>query len=128
MWRARCVYFRDKDGHLHALNDVEGDGLERTIGLYSTAEPALDRFWLGAQGVRARCELSTFGLAFRKFVATLITLAGGGSGGLEASITLIGESLAVGLLCRARSHTTFGRCACGATPAIAGLPPRFPAS
>ncbi len=96
-WRASFVYYRDKDNHLHALNDVEGDGLERTIGLYYTSEPALDRALLGTQGVRARWEMPTFGLAFRKFIATLVTLGGGGSGGLEASVTLIGESLAVGL-------------------------------
>ncbi|MCB0148218.1 MAG: chloride channel protein, partial [Caldilineaceae bacterium] len=96
-WRASFVYYRDKDNHLHALNDVEGDGLERTIGLYYTSEPALDRALLGTQGVRARWEMPTFSLAFRKFLATLVTLGGGGSGGLEASVTLIGESLAVGL-------------------------------
>ena len=96
-WRASYVYYRDKDDHLHTLNDVEGDGLERTIALYYTSEPVLDRALLGTQGVRARWELPTFGLAFRKFVATLVTLGGGGSGGLEASVTLIGESVAVGL-------------------------------
>ncbi|MCB0058830.1 MAG: hypothetical protein KDE45_17455, partial [Caldilineaceae bacterium] len=88
-WRASFVYYRDKDNHLHALNDVEGDGLERTIGLYYTSEPALDRALLGTQGVRARWEMPTFSLAFRKFLATLVTLGGGGSGGLEASVTLI---------------------------------------
>ncbi|MBW7885835.1 MAG: chloride channel protein [Caldilineaceae bacterium] len=98
LWRASHVYYRDKDNHLHALNDVEGDGLERTIGLYYTSEPALDRTLLGVEGVRARWELPTFSLALRKFAGTLLTLASGGSGGLEASVTLIGESLAVGLL------------------------------
>ena len=102
-WHASNVYYRDKDGHVHALNDVEGDGLERTIALYYTSEPALDRALLGVQGVRARWELPTISLAFRKFGATLATLGLGAAGGLEASVTLIGESLAVGLL-KPRRH------------------------
>lgn len=100
---ASSVYYRDKDGHVHALNDVEGDGLERTIALYYTSEPALDRGLLGVQGVRARWELPTFSLALRKFTATLATLGLGASGGLEASVTLVGESLAVGTL-KPRPH------------------------
>ena len=106
-WRTSYVYYRDKENHLHVLNDVEGDGLERTIGLYYTSEPVLDRALLGTQGVRARWELPTFSLAFRKFATTLVTLGSGGSGGLEGSVTLIGESLAVGLFKprpRIRSH------------------------
>lgn len=102
-WRASSVYYRDKEGHVHALNDVEGDGLERTIALYYTSEPALDRALLGVEGVRARWELPTFSLAWRKFAATLATLGLAASGGLEASVTLIGESLAVGLL-KPRPH------------------------
>lgn len=96
-WRASNVYYRDESGRVHALNDIVGDGLERTIALYYTSEPALDRALYGVQGVRARWELPTFSLALRKFLATLATLGTGGSGGLEASVTLIGESLAVGL-------------------------------
>ncbi len=96
-WRASNVYYRDENGRVHALNDIVGDGLERTIALYYTSEPALDRALYGVQGVRARWELPTFSLALRKFLATLATLGTGGSGGLEASVTLIGESLAVGL-------------------------------
>lgn len=102
-WNASSVYYRDKDGHIHALNDVEGDGLERTIALYYSSEPALDRGLLGVQGVRARWELPTFSLALRKFAATLATLGLGASGGLEASVTLVGESLAVGTL-KPRPH------------------------
>lgn len=97
-WRASNVYYRDESGHVHALNDVVGDGLERTIALYYTSEPAFERALLGVEGVRARWELPTFSLALRKFGATLATLGLGGSGGLEASVTLIGESLAVGLV------------------------------
>ncbi len=97
LWRASYVYFRDKGGHVHSLNDVEGDGLEPTIALYYTSEPGLDRMLLGVEGVRARWNLPTFSLALRKALATLATIGLGGSGGLEASVTLIGESLAVGL-------------------------------
>lgn len=97
LWRSTYVYYRDKTGHVHSLNAVEGDGLEPTIALYYTSEPALDRALLGREGVRARWEMPTFSLALRKFGATLVTLGLAASGGLEASVTLIGESLAVGL-------------------------------
>lgn len=98
LWQASFVYFRDKDGRVHALNDIEGDGLERTIALYYTSEPTLDRVLLGVQGVRARWEMPSWSLALRKWIATFFTLGTGGSGGLEGSVTLIGESLAVGLV------------------------------
>nr|MBP8294027.1 chloride channel protein [Caldilineaceae bacterium] len=97
LWRATYVYYRARNGHVHSLNAVEGDGLEPTIALYYTSEPALDRALLGREGVRARWELPTFSLALRKFFATLATLGFAASGGLEASVTLIGESVAVGL-------------------------------
>jgi H+/Cl- antiporter ClcA len=41
--------------------------------------------------------MPTFSLAVRKFLATWATLGSGGSGGLEASVALIGESLAAGV-------------------------------
>lgn len=91
------LYFRDKKQHIHELNDVEGDGLERAISLYYTSEPSFERALTGQEGVEARWELPTFSLAIRKFLATLATLGTGGSGGLEGSVTLIGESLAAGL-------------------------------
>jgi CIC family chloride channel protein len=97
LWRSTYVYYRDKSGHVHPLNAVEGDGIEPTIALYYSSEPALDRALLGREGVRARWEMPTFSLALRKFAATLATLGLGASGGLEASVTLIGESVAVGL-------------------------------
>ncbi|MCZ7570147.1 MAG: chloride channel protein [Ardenticatenaceae bacterium] len=91
------VHYRDQEGHVHALIDVEGDGLERAISLYYTSEPSFEQALLGKEGVDVRWELPTFKLAARKFVATLVTLASGGSGGLEASVALIGESVAAGL-------------------------------
>ncbi|MCA9967882.1 MAG: hypothetical protein KC423_26740, partial [Anaerolineales bacterium] len=32
--QATIIHYRDGDGHLHELLDVEGDGLERAISLY----------------------------------------------------------------------------------------------
>ncbi|MEM7334056.1 MAG: chloride channel protein [Chloroflexota bacterium] len=91
------IHYKDADGHIHELLDVEGDGLERTISLYYASESSFEQALKGQEGVEARWELPTFSLAVRKFVATLITLGSGGSGGLEASVTLIGESVSSGL-------------------------------
>lgn len=91
------LYYRDKSGHVHELNDVEGDGLERAISLYYTSEPSFEQALTGQEGVEVRWELPTFSLAVRKFLATLATLGSGGSGGLEASVTLIGESVSAAL-------------------------------
>ncbi|GJM41332.1 MAG: hypothetical protein DHS20C20_16140 [Ardenticatenaceae bacterium] len=95
--RASTLHYRDKDGHIHELNDIEGDGLERAISLYFTSEPSFEQALTGQEGVEVRWELPTFSLALRKFLATLVTLGSGGSGGLEASVTLIGESVSAGL-------------------------------
>lgn len=91
------VHYRDEDGHIHELIDVEGDGLERAISLYYASEPTFEQSILGNEGVDVRWKLPSLSLAVRKFVATLATLGSGGSGGLEASVTLIGESLAAAI-------------------------------
>lgn len=96
LFRAQTVQYRDRSGQLHELNDVEGDGLERAIALYFSSEPALEQALLGKEGVEVRWELPTYTLAARKALATLSTLGTGGSGGLEASVALVGESLATG--------------------------------
>ena len=96
-YRATMLHYRDKEGHIHELNAVEGDGLERAISLYYASEPALEQALTGQEGVDVRWQLPTLSLAARKFLATLITLGSGGSGGLEASVTLIGESVSAGL-------------------------------
>lgn len=96
-YRRTTVHYRGSDDKLHALEAVEGDGLERAIALYFTSEPTLDRTLLGTQGLEARWRLPTFSLALRKMVASFLTLASGGAGGLEASVTLVGESTAAGL-------------------------------
>ena len=97
-FRSSTLHYRDADGHIHELLDVEGDGLERAISLYFSSEPTFERAVMGGdEGTDVRWKLPTFTLVIRKFVATLITLGSGGSGGLEASVTLIGESTAAGL-------------------------------
>lgn len=112
-WLARlrpsALYYRDKDGRVQELNDVEGDGLERAISLYYSSEPSFEQALTGQEGVDVRWELPTFTLAIRKFLATLATLGTGGSGGLTASATLIAESVSAGLfkprpLSQDRSH------------------------
>ncbi len=97
LFRSRTIHYRDREGFIHPLDDVEGDGLERAIALYFASEPAMEQVLLGRAGVDARWDLPTFSLAARKFLATLFTLGSGGSGGLEASVTLVGESLAAGV-------------------------------
>lgn len=96
-YHAQTIHYRDSEGQIHQLNDVEGDGLERAISLYYTSEPTLENALTGQEGVDVRWQLPTFSLALRKFAATLVTLGSGGSGGLEASVALIGESLSASL-------------------------------
>ncbi len=95
--RPTTLHYRDKDDQIHELIDAEGDGLERAISLYYSSEPTFEQALTGQEGVDVRWQLPTFTLALRKYLATLVTLGSGGSGGLEASVTLIGESLAAGL-------------------------------
>lgn len=100
-WLARFsavgALFSRERGYMHELNDIEGDGLERAISLYYTSEPSFEQALTGQEGVEVRWQLPTFSLAIRKFLATLVTLGSGGSGGLEASVTLIGQSVSAGL-------------------------------
>ncbi len=107
-YRPAVIHYRDSNGRIHELNDVEGDGLERAISLYYTSEPTFDQVLKGEEGVEARWQMPTFTLAAKKFLATLITLGSGGSGGLEASVTLIGESTAAGLF-KPRPQVTAAR-------------------
>jgi chloride channel protein, CIC family len=96
-FRTSTVDYRDSEGHVRQLRDVEGDGLERAIALYYASEPGLEHTLLGQEGADVRWQLPTFSLVIRKFLATLATLGSGGSGGLTASASLIGESVAAGL-------------------------------
>ena len=107
--RTLAIAYYDRAGRAHELIDVEGDGLERAIALYYASEPSFQRALLGKEGVEARWELPTVTLARRKFAATLATLGSGGSGGLEASVALMGESLAAALFKPRRSPGIAGR-------------------
>jgi len=95
--RPAMIPYRDEHDHLHELIDVEGDGIERAIALYYASEPSFERALLGKEGVEVRWELPTMSLAARKFAATWATLGSGGSGGLEASVALMGESIAAAM-------------------------------
>lgn len=101
-WHATTVYYRDRDDRLRELIDVEGDGLERAIPLYYSSEPSLENTLQGEAGVSVRWQMPTYSLAARKFAATLVTIGSAGSGGLEASVALIGESISAGLCRRPR--------------------------
>jgi CIC family chloride channel protein len=93
-YRSEVINFRNEEGEIEALNAVEGDGIERAIALYFSADPSVRKgFSTDQTGLQARWSKSTFAMAMRKFVASLVTLGSGGSGGLEASSALIGENL-----------------------------------
>ena len=93
-FRSEIIYFRTDEGETEALNAIEGDGIERAIALYYAADPAAKERTVSDQtGLEARWQKSTMAMAIRKFVASLVTLGSGGSGGLEASSALIGENL-----------------------------------
>ncbi len=95
--RPAMIAYRDDLDHIHELLDMEGDGVERAIALYYASEPSFERALLGKEGVEVRWELPTVSLAVRKFMATWATLGSGGSGGLEGSVALIGESIAAAM-------------------------------
>ena len=95
--RASTVRYRDQAGRIRKLIDVEGDGLEQAMALFYTAEPGLEQALLGRQGVEARWQLPTFTMAMRKILAVTLTLGTGGSGGMAAGLTLIGENMASAL-------------------------------
>lgn len=73
-----------------AWRPAAGDGIDLALANYHvTYEHAGD-------DPQPRYAKPSFSLAARKFVATLLTLGTGGSGGLEAPVVLISESLAAG--------------------------------
>lgn len=95
-YRPHFVTYRVEDDE-EELNAVAGDGVERTIALYRSSEAVLERDAIGREGPIPRLRFPTFSLAARKFLATLSTLGGGASGGLEGSAALIGESVGAGI-------------------------------
>lgn len=106
-FRSEVIKYRDGEGNIEPLGAVEGDGIERAIALYYSADPSVKKGMVtGVSGLEARWQMPTFALAFRKFIASLATLGSGGSGGLEGSSALIGENLAAGLY---KLHTKLSR-------------------
>jgi CIC family chloride channel protein len=113
-FRASVINYRDDEGEVEPLNAVEGDGLERTIALYYSADPFVKKGLATDQtGLEARWQMPTFAMAARKFVASLATLGSGGSGGLEASSALIGENLSAWYY---KLHTNISRHKLGDVP------------
>lgn len=96
-YKGTQVEYHTQDGRIGHLIDIEGDGLERAISLYHASDPSFEQALQGREGIEVRWDMPTFSLAARKFAATLVTLGSGGSGGLTASVTLIGESISAGL-------------------------------
>jgi CIC family chloride channel protein len=93
-YRSEVINFRNEEGEIEPLNAVEGDGIERAIALYFATDPSVRKVHMtDPSGLQARWQKSTFAMAGRKFLASLVTLGSGGSGGLEASSALIGENL-----------------------------------
>ena len=93
-YRSEVINFRTEEGEIETLNLIEGDGVERAIALYFSADPSVRKGSASDQpGLEARWSKSTVAMAMRKFLASLATLGSGGSGGLEASSVLIGENL-----------------------------------
>lgn len=83
-----------------AWRDAKGDGIDVALSNYHvTYEHAGD-------DPQPRYERPAFGLALRKAAATALTLGSGASGGLEAPVVLIGESIGAGWsrVFRARSE------------------------
>lgn len=96
LWTSTLRY-RDRSGRVRELVDIEGDGLERAIALFYTAEPGLEQALMGRYGVEARWQLPTLTMAVRKILAVTLTLGSGGSGGMGAAVTLVGENMAAAL-------------------------------
>lgn len=70
--------------------ETGGDGLDVALSNYHcTYEHAGD-------DPQPRFDRPAFGLALRKIVATALTLATGGSGGLEAPVVVVGEAIGAG--------------------------------
>ena len=72
-------------------SDATGDGMRVALANYHSTydDPGDDP--------TPRYERPAFGLAAKKWVLTLLTLGSGGSGGLEAPVVLMGESLSAGV-------------------------------
>ena len=77
-FRSNVINYRDEEGEILSLNDVEGDGIERTIALYYSSDVSVEYGMVTEeQGLESRWQEPTFALSIRKFLATLATLGSG---------------------------------------------------
>ncbi len=79
-------------GLLHRFaewREVERDGIDAALRYYSMTA--------GSEDPTPRLKAPAFALMARKAVASFVTLASGGSGGLEGPVVLIGESAGAGV-------------------------------
>jgi len=85
---------------LGGFDQAVGDGMDVVLDNYHIT------YRMSGDDPQPRYDRPTFGLALKKAVMTLLTLGSGGSGGLEAPVVLISESLASGLsrILRVRSE------------------------
>ncbi len=61
-YRAEVINFRNEKGEIERLNAVEGDGIERAIALYFSAEPSVRKGYTADQtGLEARWRKTTLG-------------------------------------------------------------------
>lgn len=70
--------------------DVAGDGMDTALANYHVT------YDYDGDDPQPRYDRPAFTLAIRKFVATVLTVGSGASGGLEAPVVMISESLAAG--------------------------------
>ena len=70
---------------------VAGDGMDTALANYHVT------YDYEGDDPQPRYDRPAFALAARKFVATVLTLGSGASGGMEAPVVLIAESLSAGL-------------------------------
>ncbi len=82
------------------FDEAMGDGMDVVLDNYHIT------YRMAGDDPQPRYDRPTFGLALKKGVTTLLTLGSGGSGGLEAPVVLISESLASGIsrILRVRSE------------------------
>ncbi|MBX3201515.1 MAG: chloride channel protein [Labilithrix sp.] len=83
-----------------AWRDAKGDGVNVALSNYHVT------YDHDGDDPQPRYDRPAFGLALRKAIATALTLGSGASGGLEAPVVLIGESMGAGWsrVFRARSE------------------------
>jgi len=63
-YRSEVINFRDDEGEIEPLNAIEGDGIERTIALYYSADPIEKKGLVTEKsGLEARWQMPTIAMA-----------------------------------------------------------------